>query len=75
MTEENVTNMTETQVGYIKSTVSAIRETGKNMYEPIGRILALKNVEISLLKLIEEINIEINKQQGIIDEYNKKDNA
>tara|TARA_R100001463_G_C3518660_1_gene220625 strand:+ start:374 stop:598 length:225 start_codon:yes stop_codon:yes gene_type:complete len=72
MTENKVTNMTETQNEYIKSTISHITQTGKNMYEPYGRILALKNIELSLLKLIEEINIEIKKQEAIVDKYNKK---
>ena len=72
MTQEKVTNMTDE---YVKSTISAITKTGKNFYEPYGKILALKNVELSLLKLIEEINIEINEQQAIVDKYNKHGNA
>lgn len=56
-----------------KDTVSAITSIGKSLYEPYGRILALRDVEKSLLEVIKEINIEINKQQAIVDSNKDKE--
>tara|TARA_R100000700_G_C3175047_1_gene149750 strand:+ start:1582 stop:1857 length:276 start_codon:yes stop_codon:yes gene_type:complete len=56
-----------------KDTVSAITSIGKTLYEPAGMILALRKVEVSLLEVIKEINVEINKQQAIIDANKDKE--
>lgn len=71
MTEKKVTNIDMTRPDYIEAGVLAITKAGKGMYEPYGRILALRDVELSLYKLIKDINIEVNKQQAIVDKHNK----
>ena len=55
-----------------KDQVAAIGNIGDTLYKPAGMILALRKVEVSLLEVIKEINVEINKQQAIIDAKSPK---
>ena len=55
-----------------KDQVAAIGNIGDTLYKPAGMILALRKVEVSLLEVIRDIRIEVNKQQAIIDAKSPK---